>query len=314
VTGSGAGTGSYYGSAPNTGVAGGGNKTLPGDLVRSAELALPIPSGSNGGFCSCPSICAPLGTPFADNAFPVQYFGGPPAWPSPQGYGNYSYFVGYPLGFTDFTATPVAGAYTLSVAFPTSSDYSTFGTVTKTAQLPAAAIATPLAPFAQPSLQVNADGSGVVSVNVPAGTREAVITIVTNDCDLTGRDLLGQNYHNHYALVTKTTGPQTLFLSPLLGPPAAATGLPTHTFCTLADVQAYNAVVTANGTPGFMSFPITSVVAAVGFDYPAYESSYPFDTSAAPKITTGDGHTGRADITTSYPLTVLTAVTVPQGS
>jgi hypothetical protein len=277
------------------------------DLVRSAELALPIPSGHNTsigggplGICICPSVC---GTTLTDPAFPVQYFGGPPAWPSPQGYGNYSYFVGYPLGFTTFVATPVAGNYSLSVAYPTSANYSTFGTFSKTARLASVA---PLPVFAQPALTINPDGSGAVTVNVPAGVREAVVTIASSDCDYTGRELTG-SYYNHFALETQHAGVQTLFLSANLGPPGANSGLPTHTFCTTSDLQALNAA-----TPGgFSSISVFTSVAAVGFDYPAAEASYPFNLSEAPAITNGDGHTGQADVTTSYPLYVQTSLTLP---
>jgi hypothetical protein len=301
-------SGSFYGSVPNVGVQGlSSTKELPGDLVRSAELALPINSGSASGNCSCPSTCTQSG-PLNDSAFPVQYFGGPPAWPSPQGYGNYSYFVGYPLGFTDFASSPVPGTYELSVSYPTSANYSSSGVLAKSAKLPASSVAAPLAVFPEPTLIINSDGSGVVSVNVPSGLREAVVTVVTNDCDLAGRDLQASNYYNHYALVTKTSGPQNLFLSSLLGPPSTVTGKPTHTFCTASDVQAYNGVAGANGATLLTSYPISTIVAAVGFDYPAYESSYPFTSSAAPTITNG---AGQADITTSYPLHVSTNIIVP---
>ncbi len=220
--GNGGGTGSFFGSPPavnGSGFAIAAGQTLGvADLVRSAELALPVTSGASifgPAFCTCPSTCVPSGA-FSDPAFPVQYFGGPPAWPSPQGYGNYSYFVGYPLGFTDFTATPLSGSYSLSVSVPTSADYSTSSTLTQTAHL---AIGAPLPAFPQPVLQINPDGSGTLSVNVPTGLREAVVTIVTADCDLTGRTLGGKSFVDHYALVTHAPGPQTLFLSPSLGPP-----------------------------------------------------------------------------------------------
>lgn len=299
------GYGAYYGPAPAVGV-------ITSNLVRSAELALPVPSGINpvSPVCVCPSTCAPFGSIFADPAFPIQYFGGPPAWPSPQGYGNYSYFVGYPLGFTTFTATPFPGSYSLSVAFPTSANYSTFGTVATSAKLTKVA---PLPIFPQPVLTINSDGSALINVNVPAGVREAVITIVTNDCDLSGREKSGVSYYNHYALETQRTGPQQLYLSSALGPPSSVTGLPTHTFCTLGDVQAFNALEAANNQPGISVYPITTNIAAVGFDYAAVESSYPFNTSATPPITNGDGHTGQADVTTSYPSFVSTLLSVPSG-
>jgi hypothetical protein len=74
-------------------------------------------------------------------------------------------------------------------------------------------------------------------------------------------------------------------------------------------VQAFNAIAQANGSSGITALNISSIVAAVGFDYPAYESSYPFSTSAAPTISNARG---QADVTTSYPLDVLTQITVPK--
>lgn len=292
------GFGAYYGLPP---ALGGGVTTS--NNVRSGELALPIPSGSNGGDCVCPSTCAPNTSSFSDGAFPVQYFGGPPAWPSPQGYGSYSYFVGYPLGFTTFTAAPAPGNYSLAVAYPTGSTYASFGTITAAATLKSVA---PLPVFPQPVLTINPDGSGVVNVNVPAGVKEAVITIVSTDCDLIGRDLNGNFYANHFALETQHTGPQTLFLSSTLGPPSTVTGLPTHTFCTVGDVQAQNAAVNGSLT----SYAFNTSVAAVGFDYAAVEASYPFNTTVNPPIT---GPNGQADVTTSYPTFITTTLTLPTG-
>jgi hypothetical protein len=296
------GLGAYYGNPPAVTTPAG--TTTTSDLVRSAELALPIPSGTRkveSALCTCPSACA-VGATFADPAFPVQYFGGPPAWPSPQGYGNYSYFVGYPLGFTMFTAAPKAGTYSLAVSYPTNATYTAFGSISKTAALRSLA---PLPLFPQPVLTINSDGSGSVNVDVPSGVHEAVITIATNDCDLAGRNIQPV-YYDHYALETEHTGPQTLFLSSSLGPPSTVTGLPTHTFCTVSDLQAGNAATGAVQ----QSFPLNTSVNAVGFDYPAYESSYPFDMGAAPTISNAGG---QADVTTSYPLYVSTTISIPTG-
>jgi hypothetical protein len=52
-------------------------------------------------------------------------------------------------------------------------------------------------------------------------------------------------------------------------------------------------------------------VQAVGFDYPAYEASYPFSTSEAPTIS---GMTGTADITTSYPVDSDYTISLPGSS
>jgi hypothetical protein len=298
------GLGAYYGNPPAVNATPGPNTTS--NLVRSAELALPIPSGTrlvtNGSVtCTCPSTCAPA-APFKDSNFPVQYFGGPPAWPSPQGYGNYSYFVGYPLGFSTFTAAPHTGSFTLAVSYPTNAAYTSFATVSKTAVLRSVA---PLPVFPQPVLTINPDGSGSVVVDVPAGVREAVITIATNDCDFGGRNVQPV-FYDHYALETANSGPQTIFISSALGPPSTVTGLPTHTFCTASDIAAGNAATGATTS----SFALTTSVNAVGFDYPAYESSYPFNLSIAPTISNA---AGQADVTTSYPSYVQTTISLATG-
>jgi len=289
----------------STGVAsanGSGGSTLPAtNVVRSAELGLPIGSGTSGGVPSptCPTGADNSGSPFFDSAFPINYYGGPPAWPSPQGYGSPAYFLGYSLGFSDFTATPVPGSYSLGVAYATSADYSSYGHAAVSAQLRAA---TPLPPFAKPTLRVNADGSGAVSANVPAGVTEAVIMVRTTHCDLAANA-----QPDNYAIVTHASGPQIIGFSSNLGPPDA-TGNPMHTFCTTSDLKNFNAFAKASGSPPATAYPVTSQVFAVGFDYPAYESSYPFDVSPAPKIANASG---QADVTTTYPVSVQTILNDP---
>jgi len=259
-----------------------GGPSAPGyNTARSQEIALPALAKGTG--------CGPQGT-FVNPLPKVSYYGGPPAWPSPQGYGLPTFFRGFPLGFTDFASTPVAGTYQLYVTFTTALDYSTWATMQASASLPASAVTSPLAVFAQPVLTVQSDGSGIINVTVPAGVSEAVINVTANDCLLAS-----QRPPNNYSLFTKTTGAQTLFLSSHLGPPDQ-NGNPTHTFCTVADVTAAEAV----SPPGSI-FPSTGnyTLTAVGFDYPAFEASYPQSTSIAPVITSARG---TADVTTSNPV------------
>lgn len=299
--------GSFYGSAAaivGTGFTGSAPAPTSqfAELERSGELALPIPSGdgkfSAQAVCTCPQDCAPANSALFDPAFPIQAFGGPPAWPSPQGYGNYQYFVGYPTGFTDFVATPVAGTYGLSVSYPTSTDYATSASVAANATLENVA---GLAPMQPPVLQIQQDGSGIIrNLLVPAGASETIIFIASSDCDLVGREFNGGSvYFNHYAFVVHGSGPQSsIFVPPNLGPPGKTSGVPTHTFCTVGDVAAEQSELTKIGAPAVANQQFIAQIQAVGFDYPAYESSYPFATSQTPKIT---GTSGQADVTTSYP-------------
>jgi hypothetical protein len=242
-------------------------------------IALDLPVFSNG----CPNGGANGG----HNIQPFQYFGGPPAWPATQGNGIPTGFLGYPLGFTDFITAPVAGTYKLSVAYPSNANATTYSNVTASAVLPASSVSKPLPVFPQPNLRIQADGSGYVDVNVPAGVTEAVVIASTTRCDfgvLTQQSLPRQQY----AIVTRHTGFQSLYLSSNLGPPDSS-GNPLHTFCNAADKAQY-------GTTS-AQYDLT----AVGFDYPAYEASYPQSTTGTPAITNGDGHTGQADLTAANP-------------
>ena len=198
------------------------------------------------------------------NIQPFQYFGGPPAWPATQGNGIPTGFLGYPLGFTDFITAPVAGTYKLSVAYPSNANATTYSNVTASAVLPASSVSKPLPVFPQ-----------------------AVVIASTTRCDfgvLTQQSLPRQQY----AIVTRHTGFQSLYLSSNLGPPDSS-GNPLHTFCNAADKAQY-------GTTS-AQYDLT----AVGFDYPAYEASYPQSTTGTPAITNGDGHTGQADLTAANP-------------
>ncbi|HXW50748.1 MAG TPA: hypothetical protein VEJ41_02055 [Candidatus Acidoferrales bacterium] len=257
---------------------GGNQPTSPSyNTARSNELALPL---------FAPRGCGYRGD-FRFAPLTASYYGGPPAWPSPQGYNQPAFFRGYPLGFTDFASVPELGEYTLKVQFATDSNYISSAIVTTHAYLPSTV---PLPVFPQPVINVQNDGSALITVDVPPGVTEAVINVNTNDCLL-----IANRPSNHYSLLTRTTGPQVLYLSNNLGPPNPATGQPTHTFCTLADVaaaQPYEPPGTVLPTTGFYG------LTAVGFDYPAFEASYPQNMSIAPVI---QNATGTADVTTSNP-------------
>jgi len=259
------------------------------DGIRYDALALPL------AFPGCPT--SQTGEPFTY----FQYYGGPPAWPSPQGYGlptitaDGEYFRGYPLGFTDFyNVTPVPGTYSLGVAYAANPTDTKYVTVASSAMLASVA---PLPEFEPPGVRVQPDGSAFVDVNVPAGVSEAIVLISTTACqtDANG-NVLPTRY---FSLLTRQDGPQTLFLSSSLGPPNAA-GVPTDTFCTAAD----DALPSASGVHFYSA-------GAVGFDYPAFEASYPQSTTVAPVIANANG---QADITTANPLVMVQYALTAPGS
>jgi hypothetical protein len=209
-----------------------------------------------------------------------QWYGGPPAWPSPVGYGIPVGFSGYPFGFMDFDdVAPAPGQYTLTVQWldnPAGTQYDSASAVANLSSAPA------LPAMPAPSLTVNNDGSGTLLVNVPHGVKEAIIDIGTTYC-YTPPSPLQDGVLHYYSVVTKQTGPQSLTLTNDLGPPDAS-GKPTHTFCTASD----------EASPGYNHIPQTYELAAVGFDYPAYEASYPQSTAVQPVIANS---AGQADIT-----------------
>ena len=212
------------------------------------------------------------------------YYGGPPAWPSPQGYGLPTGFVGYPLGFTDYAdVKPVAGVYRLDVAYSTNGIATAYAHVDASAKL---ANVTPLPALAAPVVVPQNDGSGLVSINVPAGVTEAIVLVNDDSCQLQTSGIATQRY---FALLTRQIGPQTLLLSSKLGPPDA-TGKPTDTFCTAADDALPNASTNHRLT-----------ASAVGFDYPAFEASYPQSKTPSPTIANA---LGQADVTTAAPVGV----------
>jgi hypothetical protein len=275
-----------YGFAPLNIVAVAPNETLYGTQqcdgfalpswisasIRYDALALPLDAGH----------------PCGANSYFMPLYGGPPAWPSAEGYGiptgdpsTGEYFHGYPLGYMDLDyVKPVRGQYVLNVQFATSPDGTQYGynqavaNLTSTKLLPA---------IATPTLTIHNDGSGTVFVNVPPGVTEALVEIAASYCP---RQSVSSHVLHYYSLLTHQTGPQTLTLTNNLGPPVAGGSTPTDTFCTAADDVLYGKTTH------------TYTVEAIGFDYPAFEASYPQSTSLLPPIANA---AGQADITTSAP-------------
>jgi hypothetical protein len=168
-------------------------------------------------------------------------------------------FPGYASGFTDFAATPVPGAYALSVNVPTSG--TAIAPFTATATLASTAL---LPTFATPVFTSDGAGGGSITLTVPTGCTEALVYVT---------DTPAGGSAQSYTLETTTVGTQTLTLPDAIGTITAGTAGPT---------------LTAKDT---------IAVYAVGFDYPAIEAA-PIGKNPpqTPKIV---GANGQADITTS---------------
>jgi hypothetical protein len=261
------------------------------DTSQATGFNQALPFATTGafgyGFCPCNANSGPLtGTPQLNSAYylpfyavlpfgnfaaskflaNLQYYGAPPAFPAPDPTVAADGFAGYPLGFTDFAVTPVAGSYRLDVAIPpsfTTSVNSTTPTLTATATLNNI---TGLPQYPTPSFTSDGNGGGTIVLDAPAGVTESMVFV---------REGLVQAYcpanltaPTFYSLFVKGSGAQVVTLPDKLG---------------------------QNGGPTLCS-GATFFVYAAGFDYPAYEAAYPQNTSQKPTIA---GSNGQADVTTS---------------
>lgn len=253
-----------YGFQPDNSTTGGG--------VSFTRYALPIyAAGTTSPFTTI--------TPNSATVPPVAipYLGGPPAYPNVRDATFPAGFVGYPMGFTDFRLAPAAGTYTLALQVPTGFDAT--GTATSTTVSAAGTLAslTPLPTFASPTFTPASSGTpatftggGTIAVTVPVGVTEAMVILQNRD----GSCYPGSNgAPAYFTFLTRTTGAQVITVPPNLGP-TFGPQTSTKTLCTGDNYRLY----------------------AVGFDYPAFESGPPNNTSPTPAIS---GANGQADVTTS---------------
>ncbi|MGP6158968.1 MAG: hypothetical protein ACLPYS_15915 [Vulcanimicrobiaceae bacterium] len=291
------------------------------------ELSVPAQRGGSARYdilnspqsITTSGLCQAANSPLLPALASFPFIGGPPIWPSPVGYGIPNGFQGWSSGFLVLvpcqtpsgnvtlgacaaTGTPIPGTYNLGVAVynggATSAATATqanYVTKNAAATLSAGAVTNPLPAIAAPQVNIQQDGTALVSLNVPADPRivETLIYITTEDCygqlaGVAGSSSGGPLTHS-YTLITKNFGQQTLQLTNL-GPPDAS-GAPTHTFCTAGDLA--NLEASGSFTVG-SKFALTAV--AVAFDYPAFEASYPANTQRAPAIV---GAGGTADLSIS---------------
>jgi hypothetical protein len=190
-------------------------------------------------------------------------------------------YSGAPSGFTTFELTPVAGTYTLNVVLPALSQAAP--TFTATTALGSTVL---LAPMPTPVYTSDHAGGGTVTLTVPPGIRETMISI---------QDVTAGTF---YTLVVQGSGPQTVVLPPNLG--------------TITGGVAAPSIKPGSAGPPVVAGDAVRVI-AVGFDYPAMEAvgfgSGPFP--QAPVLNNGGAActfsgtsstcSGQADLTMSNP-------------
>jgi hypothetical protein len=247
------------------------------------------PSGANIGQ---PFQVAPYPVPLYDFAGDTNAFepwGGPPAFDiagngeSVVGSGAYpGGTAGAEMGLDVFaTVTPAAGEYQLTVVVPANT-----GRVTQTAT---AAIGSPtLLPNVAPAA-VSGFGAGGATFHVvlPGGVTEAYIQITDSGPPLTSSSAQPASCNGsglgspiYYTIHVAHSGTY------LLGAAAGPGGAPS--LCS----SAANSAVNGAPTPGD-----NFTVQTIGFDYPAFEASYPHSLgNPAPPIV---GNSGTSDITIS---------------
>lgn len=258
-------------------------------------------TGTSANGVGTPATYVPYSVPLYDgtaadaNAFVP--WGGPPAFdPNQDGKGTRDN-KGYPPGvlgvsegldvFNNFA--PVVGAYTLAVSIPTSQ--SSNGALTTTANL-TSATALPNVVAQVPTLDGN--GGGTFPITLPAGVTEAYVQITDfGPPQPTAGSIVGCNGAAakpvYYTLEVKASGSPVLPATDGPGNP----GTTTPSICTAAQNTAAN----GSAAPGDRF-----TIQVIGFDYPAYEASYPNSAgNPAPVLV---GATGQTDITISPVLTV----------
>jgi len=265
-------------------------------------------NSTNGGVAAS---YVPYTEPLYDTTSGFQFvpFGGPPAFPGPNGLGNRDGVtnvgrgnVGIPLGITTFAGViPSAGTYTLSVQVPTgfSGQSPTYATTSATA--PLASTAT-LPAITAPAFTTDGKGGGSFTVAaLPAGVTEEIVQIVdTGDGGpVNCQGAVGSTvFPTYYTIVVKAPGAYTLAdtIGPNTNTQGGLTGItPSPSICTAAQ----NTAAAGAATPGD-----NYTVQAIGADYPLYESLYPVNTSQAPTLA---GANGQADITISASVAATSA-------
>jgi hypothetical protein len=237
----------------------------------------------------------------------IQVHAGPPAWPIVVGRLYPPGFYAYPesvlqrglLGSNNSTGAfiPKRGKYTMQLTVPEGTNGSSGAIVNQTiGAIASLSNVKPLPKFSTPNFAPDGLGGGTVTIDVPAGVKEAFVNFtVSNQLCYPPPQItpVGASPEtiSYYTVMTRKRGVQTLVLPDNLGPPSPKTGKPLPTMCTKFDNK--NEPLSSGGNPNLGA---SYLVYAVGVDYPAYEQSYPQSTVPNPKLT---GSNGQADATAS---------------
>jgi uncharacterized membrane protein YuzA (DUF378 family) len=199
---------------------------------------------------------------FSANPFP--YVEGPPAVPFFNDGTFPTAFGGYSPGFTTFELPAVPGSYNLSVNVAASNASPVTYTASATLSNPAV-----LGPIPMPAFTLDGAGGGSGSVAIPTGVTETMVYVVD---------------------VNANSGGESFFTAgPITGTGAQPFTLPdTLGACNGKGCQTGTSAAQSIG-PGDTYF-----VAAVGYDYAAFESGPPGNVQQKPAISSG-----QADITLS---------------
>jgi len=226
-----------------------------------------------------PLYDALAGTPAGD---PNQFIpgGGPPAFNiSGNTAATLKGFNAVSEGLDVFEIAPTPGAYTLSVAIPANT-----GTVTQTATATMSSVA-PLGVFAQPVPTVTVAGGATLPVVLPAGVTEAYIQVV----DFGPTTLLGPAPGKQATSCVGATAANPVYYTVEIKASGTAS-VPAGSLCS----SAQNTTASAASSDGD-----TFTVQAIGFDYGAFEASYPSSLGVTTPSLTGSGASHQADVTIS---------------
>jgi hypothetical protein len=254
---------------------------------------------------------APYPIPLYDTVSPdanaLVPWGGPPAF---ELAGNPDSVVGtsanlYPAGTAGVSegidvfsgiAPAAGGGYTLAVAVPSTS-------VTQKAGFKLPGTLTTLGTATSPAYTPNGSGGGTFGFAMPTGATEAYVEVVDYGPAQPAAPAAGLTSCNGWAsagtpvyYTLETTGSGTLTLPSTIGPTA-----PSAVFATGAAAGTVPSVCTAaqntTANAGTATTDDQIAIQVIGFDYPAFESSYPHSLgNPSPAIV---GPNGEDDITIS---------------
>jgi hypothetical protein len=199
--------------------------------------------------------------------------GGLPAF-DPAGNVAATAVPGVPLGLDVFMLAPAVGTYSLAVAIPANT-----GTVTSTASAPISSLV-PL-PTAAPPVPtgVTATGGATLTYVLPAGVTEGYVEV----------EDIGPTAADSASCLGASPGAPVFYTFHVTA--SGTVTLPAGSFCTAADNNTASGASDSDGD----AFALQTI----GFDYPAFEISYPSSLGNPAPSVVGAGATHQADITVS---------------